>query len=1063
MKKSPMSASSPGRSSLHCGLLGCEQAMLWSITMLGTLGAFWVCQDCTRHLTGHAVVAMLVVFSSVFAVLRKNMTVLWWTVLVFSLLKNAVVLRMSSLDKAPSLFLQSGWTFTVGMGLLKTYFNVPQLLMLNLQGFPLLCLMTSNAGATAVFYCTVLKHSCLVALLQAAGSQMLWYYILVAIRGMHASSDAPRGSALSCNLPKAKQQQVKGSVGEVHDCARQLIPLQQQPQHQHQQQWQWQQQVQQQQQQKQLVEAGHAGVPGALQHSRLAQQSDTQVSPYKAEVADRAGAQCLMDSCELLFPGQRSLQQSNGVHRREKERPQVLPEPRRALNHSIPGKLQPQRAQLPAQCYGFAQPIMRKTLAEASRTKAERPTQQRYSSRTNQCGRLQPNMRLHHLQQACRMAVKISGPSLPEHVPGAAIGQLQCRLQRYHHMVYGEAPAVRAGCLVLSFGVLPVGSTGHGLPMQEVCPHTVATIQEWAQEHGLMAAEDDSLTVQACHQADWGIASSPSGCSMALHTPFLITSPSSQDEPALVLRHTLAEFEGPAPPQEQEASCQFELTIAAPPKFDQLRGWQCAADAPEELPEDDGVKRRSLSLLASVDGQFVPTFVEQRSMASNGERVAQACVRLPGAAASCPKVVMLELWAAGSLVCSYSAMLLPSSCSGALAELQGMEQGVQGSHEYIRDLVSWARFQALSRSARHQQQQGGLAAAEDAHMQAAEAAPWEQLALMSSTGKDLLEYSLSEGMLAVAGLLLEGLMDFPFCMPTSALLEDHEEDHENNIETDQQASLLPDSSTQQQEPAAASAAAATTSPSPGPQNPSRWGAAGRQASLWTSASHACIKGFEGAPNGACQVSDSQQQQQQQQQCLADQPSEEGYRKWGAHFSQQLLHIRFNCCSFGCTIALLRAVLSRDLMKVVFMFINFIPYAVNCSEPQASLRTAKYTHMAMWSLMGLGLCYMEANTRNMVNLNADAFVLVLFFSPSFDQGGLRAIVLERMLTTVVIALLCNKLQTWCPLLRSLTVNALAFTVECAVDVYFRFLYLQHLMGQRQSQKSRTTCFKDLPVA
>ncbi|KAF5837954.1 hypothetical protein DUNSADRAFT_3615 [Dunaliella salina] len=685
---------------------------------------------------------------------------------------------------------------------------------------------------------------------------------------------------------------------------------------------------------------------------------------------------------------------------------------------------------------GFADPALCQALIRATRAMAGKPCQQ-YYSRVEQSGVPRPNATQQCVQQAYRLAVKMNGPCLPERVPGGSVQQLRCRLQRYQLLLHGETPAVRAGCLVLSFGVLPVDSTGHGLSMHEVCQHTAATTQEWARQHGLMAAEDDSLTVQACHQSDWGIASSPSGYSMALHTPFLIVGPSNQDEAAIVQQCAPAELEGPALPQEQEASCQFELTIAAPPDFDQLRGWQCAADAPEELPEDDGVKSRSLSLLASVDGQFVPTSVEQRSMASNGERVAQARMSLPGAASSCPEVVVLELWAAGSLVCSYSAMLLPSSCSDALAELQGMEQGDEGSHEFVRDLVNWAHFLALCKSARQQQQQGGVAAVEDAHMQAAEGAHWEQLALMSSVGKDLLEYSLSEGMLAVAGLLLEGLMDFPFCMPASALLEDHEP-----LETDQRASLCPDSSTQQQEPPTAPAVAATRDPSPASQNPSRsgaavpstpaaestlsrshvtenpsrWEAAGTQAPLWTSAAHACIKGFGGASDMSCRPTCSQLEQPQHEHCLADQPSEAGYREWGANFSKQFLNIRFNCCCFGSLFALIREALSGEPAKAAIMLLNFMPYLVKFYKPRAGLQIAKYIHLAMWSSMGLGLCYMEANTRNMVHLNVDAVVLVLFFSPSLDQAGLWALIRERMLTTVVFALLSNRLHTWRPLLR-----------------------------------------------
>eukprot|EP00967_Tisochrysis_lutea_P074735 scaffold100538_cov17-Tisochrysis_lutea.AAC.1 len=241
---------------------------------------------------------------------------------------------------------------------------------------------------------------------------------------------------------------------------------------------------------------------------------------------------------------------------------------------------------------------------------------------------------------------------------------------------------------------------------------------------------------------------------MALHTPFLIVSPSSEDMQASLQQHMQAELELPVSSPEHKASCQFELTIAAPPHFE-LRGWQGAADAPEELPDD--VKDHSLCLLASMDGQFVCTSVEQRSMASNGERVAQARVSLPvsslDAAASCPEVVVLELWAAGSLVCSYSAVLLSSCYSGALAELQGVGREAL----FVRDLVHWAHFLAVSRSAQqqqllHLQQQGEAAATDTADPLAAEEPTEQQLGLMAGVGMDLLEHCLVEGMVAVAGV-----------------------------------------------------------------------------------------------------------------------------------------------------------------------------------------------------------------------------------------------------------------------------------------------------------------------
>eukprot|EP00983_Pelagomonas_calceolata_P022033 691657-Pelagomonas_calceolata.AAC.1 len=314
---------------------------------------------------------------------------------------------------------------------------------------------------------------------------------------------------------------------------------------------------------------------------------------------------------------------------------------------------------------------------------------------------------------------------------------------------------------------------------------TAAIAQEWAQEHGLMAHDEGLLFVQdfqrdtgnlmksaqaqtqdwrggpavqgvtparhaywACQHAVWGSTpqEQPSApkFSMALQTPFLMGSHPPQGVHASCQQQVQAGHD-----QELEALCHFELSIAAPEGFE-LRGWQGAADAPEELPDD--VKSRSLCLLASMDGQFVRTSVEEHSRTSDGERVAQARVSLPvslfEAGVACSKVLVLELWAAGSLVCSYSAVLLPSSFSGALAELQGMQQGTAGLG-FIRDLAQWTHFQAYSRTAQQQQQQQqqeqgmpDLGAAEGTYEQ--------ELALMADVGRDLLAYSLACGMVEVA-------------------------------------------------------------------------------------------------------------------------------------------------------------------------------------------------------------------------------------------------------------------------------------------------------------------------
>eukprot|EP00983_Pelagomonas_calceolata_P056745 1144734-Pelagomonas_calceolata.AAC.8 len=178
------------------------------------------------------------------------------------------------------------------------------------------------------------------------------------------------------------------------------------------------------------------------------------------------------------------------------------------------------------------------------------------------------------------------------------------------------------------------------------------------------------------------------------------------------------------------------------------------------------------------------------------------------------------------------------------------------------------------------------------------------------------------------GFLLEGLTDFPFCMSASALLDDQ-------LLGIKQQAPLPDSSTQQQEPAAA----ALTDGSLTWQLASERGLPGRQASLWTAAAHACIKGFGNASDTSHQARCSQQQRQQQEQHSSTaQPSEAGYREWGAHFSKQFLNIRFNCCCFGSLFALIREMLQGNAVKVVLMLVNFMPYIVNFYKPRVGTWT-----------------------------------------------------------------------------------------------------------------------------
>ncbi|KAF5828382.1 hypothetical protein DUNSADRAFT_17684 [Dunaliella salina] len=166
------------------------------------------------------------------------------------------------------------------------------------------------------------------------------------------------------------------------------------------------------------------------------------------------------------------------------------------------------------------------------------------------------------------------------------------------------------------------------------------------------------------------------------------------------------------------------------------------------------MKSRSLCFLASMDGKFMHVSVEQRSQGSLGERLVQVQVSLPPgtfAGSPHPKVLVLELWAAGRLVCSYLAITIPNA--GALREMHDwVDQAGSATEEsstFVRDLVVWMYYQANS-----------ITSADDDESQ-------QQLALLSAVGMDLLGHSLRNGMPGLAGLLLNGLISTASNTPPS--------------------------------------------------------------------------------------------------------------------------------------------------------------------------------------------------------------------------------------------------------------------------------------------------------
>jgi len=140
--------------------------------------------------------------------------------------------------------------------------------------------------------------------------------------------------------------------------------------------------------------------------------------------------------------------------------------------------------------------------------------------------------------------------------------------------------------------------------------------------------------LQACHQItlNGSIGEHPNSASnprfgITLSMPFLLVGlPGSDSEQAATFAvQQASKMPGlsgalSAASEPEVAFCSFEVSLTAPPRFE-VRGWQSAADAPEDLP--DSIKSSSVSLLACLDGQFVAVEVEQLSVINEGERLLQ--------------------------------------------------------------------------------------------------------------------------------------------------------------------------------------------------------------------------------------------------------------------------------------------------------------------------------------------------------------------------------------------------------------------------------------------------------
>jgi ABC-type transport system involved in cytochrome bd biosynthesis fused ATPase/permease subunit len=110
--------------------------------------------------------------------------------------------------------------------------------------------------------------------------------------------------------------------------------------------------------------------------------------------------------------------------------------------------------------------------------------------------------------------------------------------------------------------------------------------------------------------------------------------------------------------------------------------------------------------------------------------------------------VVLEVWAAGTLACSSTAMLLPFAYAPVVEELKSwLSSSAEGfspqTCEVLDDLVEWMRFQFQSNYTEEQQQQQ--------QQQHENTNSLKRLELMANVGGDLLHYSRQRGLSALAG------------------------------------------------------------------------------------------------------------------------------------------------------------------------------------------------------------------------------------------------------------------------------------------------------------------------
>ncbi|KAF5835390.1 hypothetical protein DUNSADRAFT_7474 [Dunaliella salina] len=694
----------------------------------------------------------------------------------------------------------------------------------------------------------------------------------------------------------------------------------------------------------------------------------------------------------------------------------------------------------------LAKPLASRAVVDALRVGKEMPNRAPYVSKLSQPGSSRPDATMQdYVQAACRLAVKVRGPSLPSSLPDGALAKLGDRLQKYQCLMPAESPAMRAGCLVISYGALP---NSQGSTLQEIKQETVAEAKEWAQEYGLLPPEEEGLlTVQACHQSSWV-------SNGALHRLHCLP------EHSIHVREPFIEV-NPAS-LEQEAFCALDVSLTAPPHLE-LRAWRSAEDAPEELPDD--AKCRSLSLLASIDGQCVATSVEQQHTTSNGERVVQVRTSSKNedpfdAASPHPKVLVLELWAAGALVCSYAAILLPCLYSGALEELRCWADGGAASSVFVRDLVMFMHFQANHISAVQGREHG--VSTVWGHEGATDQADSEVRQIMLGIGTDLLAHCLGNGLSTLAGMLLDALAFHPCFHPSSDLLDTETLAEEPGM-SQLQGSAFPSSGpalVQQPQPLYSSNPPdlrhnpPSTCPQPG--KPAADSASSGPTPPALSSSTPAL-----APSAATTTSEEAYQAWKNLQIapLASQ--------WSKVQVMFIVVVAFRSWyEKGASLEGTPALLSEETLITTLMlpayFIGalfLVRKAGSYTEPiLAAILAAR---AAFCVLLGLRMAPVPGMLQPILRWRVEVLIEIMTMSV-VEQVRLAWMLPLRLMLTVGFGLWYERAGLWAPWLQALLLNACSLAVAKAIDTRYRRMYAHTLLDEKQSKADGGDLQREVPT-